>query len=128
MTKHMFRCYIGRGKMSATDLETRINDWVSKNNNWTNDRTEHSLRTIHDGEYYLINVRFHEDDTKTNILQKFEDKLKDKVSWYRVGYHVCDHDSTTGDGCSFIDLTEWTAKDVTIPDDIPDIEINDENS
>jgi len=122
---------IGRGKMSISDLETRINDWVSSNPEWVDDPVDHTLterNTAIDGSgetYYAIDVRFTEDETKDNLLQKFADKLKNKVSWYRVGYHACTH--REGDGssgpCSWDDKTEWTAKDVSIPSSVPTFDV-----
>lgn len=133
MTVHMFRCYIGRGSMSVSDLETRINDWVSSNGEWTNDTISHSLterNTAIDGSgttYHTIDVRFTQTDTKSNLLQKFEDKLQNKVAWYRVGYHACSHDGDTGGNCSFDPqqdseamATQWTDSNVTIPSGVPD--------
>jgi len=129
----MFRCFIGRGSMSLSDLETRINDWVDSNAEWTEDSVEHTLserNTEIDGTgttYHAIDVRFLQNDTKSNVLQKFEDKLQNKVDWYRVAYHSCGHDGDSGGPCSFDPnddpeamATQWTAKDVTIPSGVPD--------
>jgi hypothetical protein len=132
MTVHMFRVFIGRGKMNISDLESRITDWVDANPEWANDTVNHTLterNTKIDGSgetYYAVDVRFTQDDTKSNLLQKLTDKLKNKVAWYRVGYHLCDHDEpldgvTTDDGM-WGDTAEWTAKDVTIPTDIPNFQ------
>lgn len=127
MTVHMFRCFIGRGKMSTEDLESRIDDWVSSNAEWKQESTEHTLteRTTQlDGTgetYFAIGVRFLPDESKANLQQKFTDKIKDKVGWYRVGYHACTHDEDSGGPCSWDDVVEWTAKDVTTPSGVPDI-------
>jgi len=127
----MFRCFIGRGKMSISDLETRINDWVASNAEWEGDSVDHTLtgrNTKPDGSgatYYAIDVRFLPDNAKDNLQQKFTDKLVNKVGWCHVGYHACTH--RDGDGssgpCSWDDVTEWTAKDVTIPDGVPTITV-----
>lgn len=111
--------------MSISDLETRVDDWVQSNAEWTEDSVDHTLterNTELDGSgktYYAIDVRFVKDDTKSNLEQKFTDKLKDKVDWYRVGYHSCEHDETNGSACTWDSSTDWTAKDVTIPSGIP---------
>lgn len=124
MTVHMFRVFVGHGPMALSDLETRINDWVASNPDWTQDTVDHTLterntKSDATGEtYYGVDVRFTEDDTKANLLQKLEDKLKDKVAWYRVGYHACGHDGSGGI-CAWGDSTEWTAKDVIIPSGVP---------
>lgn len=123
----MFRGFIGRGPMSLTDLETRINEWLDQNARWTEDSVTHELtehNTALDGSgttYYAVDVRFTEDDTKANLTQKFSDKLDNKVGWYRLGYHSCGHDSSNGGPCSWDDRTEWTAKDVAIPDGVPSV-------
>ena len=136
MTVHMFRGFIGRGSMSLTDLETRINDWLEQNARWTEDNITHELserNTKIDGSgtvYHAVDVRFLPDadggDTKANLVQKFEDKLQNKVDWYRLGYHECTH--RDGDGssgaCSWNDVVEWTDKDVTIPNGVPTIDVS----
>lgn len=129
MAVHMFRCFIGVGEMSISDLEARINDWVANNHEWPDDSVPHTLaeyNTAVDGTgeaYHGVNVRFLKDDTKDNLLQKFTGKLKDKVAWYRVGYHECTHNQTDATPCEWNDKTEWSNKDVTIPGDIPTVEV-----
>lgn len=129
MTVHMFRCFIGRGPMSTDDLESRIDDWVRSNAEWIGDSTEHTLTertTDIDGTgetYHSIDVRFLPEDSKANLQQKFEDKLVNKVDWYRIGYHACTHRDNDGSSgpCSWDSRMEWTAKDVAIPSGVPDI-------
>lgn len=131
MTVHMFRCFVGRGKMSITDLESTINDWVESNGEWEEDAVSHELterNTETDGSgatFYAIDVRFLPGQAKSNLQQKFTDKLENKANWYRVGYHACTH--RDGDGssgpCSWDDSAEWTEKDVTIPDGVPSIDM-----
>ena len=127
MTVHMFRCFIGRGPMSRTDLDTRITEWVSSNGEWAGDSVAHTLSersTASDGSgttYDALDVRFLPDNSKANLQQKLTDKLENKVAWYRVGYHACTHRDDDGSSgpCSWDDVIEWTAKDVTIPDGVP---------
>lgn len=129
MTVHMFRCFIGAGSMSLTDLETRINDWVDSNATWENDTAPHELterNTQLDGggeTYHAIDVRFLLDNGKDNLQQKLTDKLVNKVAWYRVGYHECTHDDDNGGPCSWDDTAEWTAKDVSIPTGAPTFDV-----
>lgn len=121
----MFRCCIGIGSMTIADLETRINTWVTNNDTWSGDSIPNEISEVNtelDGTgvtYHTVTVRFEETDTKANLLQKFTDKLKNKVDWYRVGYHVCDHDASDPTGCSWDDSVDWTDKNVTIPAGIP---------
>lgn len=126
MSVHMFNAEIGRGTMSVSDLESNINDWVASNAEWVEDTEGHSLterNTMSGDSWHGATVRFELSDAKDNLLQKFEDKLKNKVDWYRVHYHGCDHDETDRGGCSWQDKAEWTDKDVTIPSYIPDCEV-----
>ena len=86
---------------------------------------DHTLRETTTGVdgggqvYYTISVRFQQSDSKANLLQKLTDKLKQKVAWYRVGYHQCEHDEESSSPCSWTDSVEWTAKDTTIPAGVP---------
>lgn len=131
MTVHMFRCFIGAGPMGINDLETRINDWVDSNATWENDTAPHELterNTAIDGTgetYYSIDVRFLPENDKANLLQKFTDKIVNKVAWYRVGYHECTH--REGDGssgpCSWDDSAEWTASGVAVPQGVPTFDV-----
>lgn len=129
MTVHMFRCYIGGGPMSITDLETAINDWIASNAEWTEDTQSHQLseqNTQLNGTgttYHMVSVRFLLENSKSNLLQKFQDKLKTKVNWYRVGYHSCTHDENDPTPCNWDDAVEWTAEDVTIPTGVPSFEV-----
>lgn len=110
--------------MSLTEINTALDDWVSKHSEWVNDSQEHSITIANsdfDGtEYYVGTYRFELSDAKSNLLQKCEDKLKKKVDWYRLGYHVCDHDESDNTSCPWDDEREWTSKNTSqIPTDIP---------
>ena len=130
----MFRVFIGRDpdQYSVQELEDAFDDWVESNAQWTEDAVAHVLterNTDIDGSgetYYGGDVRFLEDDSKDNLLQKFTDKFENKVKWYKVGYHACTH--RDGDGssgpCSWDDKDEWTDKDQTIPSGVPDFDIS----
>lgn len=128
MTVHMFRVFVGPGPMSISDLDGRINDWIASNGEWEDDNEDHSLKIHRDiaGDYvcHRVDVRFLPDNSKDNLLQKFTDKLENKVDWYRVGYHACTH--RDGDGssgpCNWDDSTEWSDKDVSIPQGVPDFD------
>lgn len=123
MTVHMFRVFVGQGPMSVPDLDSRINDWVTSNGEWEDDSIHHHLRMIRteSGDFlcHMVDVRFVPDNSKANLLQKFEDKLKDKTGWYRVGYHECNSRSQDGPCPGWSDSVEWTAKDVSIPQEVP---------
>lgn len=129
MAVHMFRVYVGRGPMSVADLETRVDDWINSNAEWEDDTAAHGLserNTRLDGTgatYYGADVRFLLDDAKDNLLQKFTDKLVNKVDWYRVGYHECSHDESDPTGCDWQDSEEWAAQGASIPAAVPDFEV-----
>lgn len=69
-------------------------------------------------------MRFLLTDAKANLLQKFTDKLMNKVDWYRVGYHECDHDEADRTGCGWQDTAEWADTNVTTPSGVPDFEVS----
>lgn len=127
MTVHMFRVFVGRGPMSVSDLEARIQTWKDEHTRWTGDSVDHTLKEYRDIDGTLLGhfipIRFEQTETKANILQKLTDKLKEKVAWHRVGYHACDHDEQDATPCSWSDSAEWTAKDTAIPDGIPTFEV-----
>lgn len=113
------------GGMTLSEINSAMDDWMSKQSEWVSDPTEHAVTLVEPesgaASYYQGNYRLTFDsDTKDNILQKLGDKLKTKVDWYRVGYHQCDHDQDTGTGCFWGDEREWTSKNTnSIPSHIP---------
>lgn len=125
----MIRVYIStEGKTSLEAHNTAMDDWVSQQSVWMEDPDTHHIIEVSPLEedstpYYMGTYRFHvpASDEKDNLLQKCEDKLVNKCDWYRIWYHVCDHDEdeSTRDGCTWDEMREWTDKDVTIPADIP---------
>lgn len=126
MSVHMFRVYVGIGSMSQSDLETAVNDWIDSHTKFEDGTAQTSVEkrnTEPDGsgvDFHYCSIRLEKTDTKANILQKLTDKIKDKVDWYRVPYHQCDRQVSGSDGdCSWEQEDEWTAKDVTIPSEIP---------
>lgn len=114
------------GGMTEAEINTALDEWVSKQSEWTADPQAHVINTSPgiDGEtvYYGGTYRFtKESDAKDTLLQKCGDKLKNKLDWYRLGYHDCDHDEQASDGCSWDGEREWTSTNTaSIPADIPD--------
>lgn len=124
MAVHMIRVTASaEGDYSLDQLNAAMDDWVSKQSEWTADPITHQIseRGGDDGApvYRGGNYRFLLDDAKDNLLQKCENKLTNKVAWYRLGYHSCDHDETAPSPCSWDDQREWTDTGVTIPDNVP---------
>lgn len=129
MSVHAFNCYIGRDpdQYSVSEIETAFNGWVESNGEWVDDDDDHHLTTLNtedDGSgkvYYGSMVRFVPDHTKNNLIQKFSDKMDNKVAWYRVGYHACTHrdgDGSTG-RCGWDDSVEATFSGYSIPPGVP---------
>lgn len=126
MTVHMVRVIIGpNDKMTLQQANDELDKWVNNHSEWVEDSTEHHVRETNTDPsgsgvtYWRGSYRFEYSDAKDNLLQKCEDKLTDKCDWYRLGYHVCDHDESDRQGCSWDDEREWTAKDQSIPSDVP---------
>lgn len=125
MAVHMIRLATSiEGDYDLDALNVAMNDWVSEQSEWTADPDSHHItESIPRGEsttaYFSGIYRFHLSDAKNNLIQKCEDKLVNKVAWYRLGYHVCTHDEENPTHCEWDEQREWTAKNVTIPDDVP---------
>ena len=125
MAVHMIRVVIStQGKTSLDAFNAAMDDWVSEQSEWMEDPNEHNISEVSSREggassYYAGTYRFHLTDAKDNLIQKCEDKLVNKCPWWRLGYHVCDHDQDDRHGCSWDEQREWTDKDVTIPPDVP---------
>lgn len=124
MTVHMIRVVTSiEGDYTLEQVNAAMDDWVSQQSEWTDDSESHSIveHTAENGEteYRIGQYRFLLTDAKDNLLQKCEDKLVNKVAFYRIGHHQCDHDMEGRDGCSWEEQREWTAKDATIPNDVP---------
>lgn len=124
MAVHMVRLYIEPPK---GDAETAVNNWVENHNEWTDDPVDHTLAEVNtelDGSgttYVRGDYRFVQDSTATDLLDDLEQRLGNLQGglWYRIGYHVCEHDEDNPGACSFDD--SMTRENGTIPSDIPDL-------
>lgn len=119
MAVHMFRVYVDPGPMGGEKLVQTVDDWISKRTKWKDDTVEHGIFPVTDIEtgeqtHYQGDVRFEKTEAKDNILQKLTDKLKNKVNWYRVGYHECFHDEDDPAPCTW----DASAEFGTVPDNI----------
>lgn len=127
MTVHMFRLCVSQSGLSQAELETRVQSWVDEHTKWEGGNTSFSVALTQgeignpESEYYSGRFRFEKTDTKDNIVQKLTDKLNNKVSWYRVGYHDCSHDEIDSITCNWGSTVEWSDKDVSIPGYVPDM-------
>lgn len=122
----MFRVIVSdAGVMPTAALQTALDDWTSKRDKWEDDNAETGQVQIADsvtegvpGTFRWYDIRFEQTDTKANILQKLGDKLKNKVAWYRIGYHVCPHDEASPGPCTWDDQLDWPDT-ASIPDYAP---------
>jgi len=117
----------GTGGLTVAEANTAMDDWVSNNTEWVEDPGEHKIALADSGTDVMWlhgSYRFELTDAKDNLLQKAGDKLENKVPWYRLVYHQCDHDEDDRPGCPWDEKQEWTDKDVTIPPEPPDPEVS----
>jgi hypothetical protein len=124
MAVHMIRVYAAKGGYTLEEVQQAVSDWVQSHTEWTADIDDHQIELREANpdpgatEYFQGEFRFELDDAKDNLLQKAADKLKNKVPWFRLVYHQCDHDTEAGDGCSSEERWNWEGKDVTVPADV----------
>lgn len=129
MTVHMFRVLAGpQSSWPQVDINAAVEDWMSKQSEWEADPTVHSMLPAStddpDGpSWWMGDYRLtFESEPKDTLFSKLEDKLVNKVHFYRIGHHQCDHDLSDREGCTWDEVREWTAKDVTIPPELPVLE------
>lgn len=68
-------------------------------------------------DYYHALYRFDRAaDDKLELKDSLLNRLGQQVSWYRLRYHVCDHDEDAPGGCSWDGSEERT--DGTLPSDL----------
>lgn len=46
-------------------------------------------------------------ESKAELLSSIENQLQRYCSWWRIKYHVCDHDEQERVGCSWDDVREY---------------------
>lgn len=132
MTVHMFRAFVGPGNLPVQALEQRFEAWLAAFDRWEEDPVEHELteRTTDAGgsgtTFYRIDARFVPSTGKNSLQSDLEARLQGSVDWYRLGYHGCTH--RPGDGvagpCSWGDSAEWTAVGVSVPSDVPEVNVS----
>lgn len=129
MAVHMIRVVAAANStdtpgMTLSEIRTAMDEWVANNSEWTEDPQSHDMNEdvlLRDGtEVYEGSYRFTLDDAKDNLLQKCEDKLTDKVDWFRLGYHSCSHDEADPSPCSWEEVRDWTSKNTeSVPSSVP---------
>jgi hypothetical protein len=126
MTKHMVRLYVEPPK---GDAENAIDDWVQNHNEWTDGPQTHTFEETNtevdgSGTQYVLGVyRFYQDTPETDLLDRLEDRLSSLQGglWYRIGYHVCDHDEDQENkaGCDWTAPNSDIRESTGVPSDIP---------
>lgn len=125
MTVHMVRIFSHFPDGYTVDqINDRVQNWVDNHTEWSEDPISHAVVErqagwpVDPGTVYLTgDFRFMPEDDKTALLDDAEAALQGNVSWYRLGYHVCDHDEDGQGGCSWGTTREYG----DIPTDIPEI-------
>lgn len=68
-------------------------------------------------DFYRVLYRFDSTtDDKIELKDSLLNRLAEYVSWYRLRYHVCDHDSDSPGGCSWDGSEERSGG--TVPGDL----------
>jgi hypothetical protein len=118
---HAYRIYTEKPTdVSKQEANQIIDEWKKQNTPWTEDPSDHNLSvtepTTEKGTRHFIGiVRFEFSDDATQLTQDIKYGLSGVVGWARIGYHECDHDEDSGEGCSWDSSTEFG----TVPDDVP---------
>jgi hypothetical protein len=121
MTTHMFRLVVAKPDgVTEQDANRIVDDWLADNTPWTDDPIDHSVSVIDDPLtdapiHFRGDLRFEFSDAKTDLLSQMETDLQAVVSWYRIGYHECDHDEANGSPCNWNEQIEYG----TVPDGLP---------
>lgn len=106
MTVHMIRVAIGPSdQQTLQEANAALDTWIANHAEWVEDGTEHRLVELGTEPgggvtYWAGTFRFELADAKADLLQTCEDKLVNGCSWYRLGYHVCDHDESSRGACA----------------------------
>lgn len=122
MTVHMFRVVAEKPSgVSETQANQLVDQWLANNTPWSDDPTPHEITLVQDDSltnqptHFTGDVRFEFSDAKADLLSQIETDLSGVASWYRIGYHECDHDQNSGSGCSWDEQREGG----TVPSEMP---------
>jgi hypothetical protein len=121
MTTHMFRLVVEQPDgVTEQEANSIVDDWLANNTPWTDDPIDHSVFVVDDPltdapNHFRGDLRFEFSDAKTDLLSQMETDLQEVVSWYRIGYHECDHDEANANPCSWDNQIEYG----TVPDGLP---------
>lgn len=124
MTVHMLRLYAEPpGQMPANALENAIagmtnSPWTADPDPASGNLTESNTEMDGSGTRFVAgSYRYLIDSSEPHPLNEMQANLESVVEWYRIMYHVCDHDEDTGEGCSW--NTDSPYDSGPVPSDIP---------
>ena len=122
MTTHMFRVVAAKpDSIGETQANQIVDQWLADNTPWTDDQTPHEITLVENTPisdrptHFRGDVRFEFSDDKPALFDQIETDLNGIASWYRIGYHKCDHDETDATPCSWGETREGG----NVPDSIP---------
>jgi hypothetical protein len=107
MSVHMFRIIAAKpsniGQQQANQL---VEQWFASYTPWEDDPNPHDIilvdSTLTDSpEHFRGDLRFERDSDMSTIREQIETDLKAVTSWYRIAYHECTHDGSSGGDCSW---------------------------
>lgn len=106
------------------EAETAVNEWVQNHPEWTDDPVAHVFReqaTPNGTSHVYGNYFFEQSVGVTTLLDRLEDRLANVQGglWYRIGYHVCDHDDQDRETSDCAWDPARTREDGGVPADIP---------
>ena len=120
----MFRVVCDKpDSIGETQANQIVDQWLADNTPWTDDLTPHEITLVENTPisdrptHFRGDVRFEFTDDKPELLTQIETDLSGIASWYRIGYHKCDHDEDTPTPCAW----EQTRDGGDVPDAIPSI-------
>lgn len=100
-----------------------VDNWVRNFTAWKGKPAHNTLTEVTEGgtTYLRGDYRFRLNDEKTALLDTLEHRLQRFQGglWYRVGYHVCNHDEA--DSRKHACMWQSTREHGDIPDDVPTI-------
>jgi hypothetical protein len=108
------------GQLQANQL---VEQWFASYPPWTEDPTSHRVALVEDTitdapPHFRSDLRFESSAEMTIIREQIETDLAGVTSWYRIGYHECTHDESSGDECSWESEINYG----NVPTEIPTFE------
>ena len=118
----MFRVVCAKpDSIGETQANQIVDQWLADNTPWTDDPTPHEITLVDDTAisdrptHFRGDVRFEFSDDKPALFDQIETDLNGIASWYRIGYHECDHDEDSATPCAWEQVVEGG----TVPDSMP---------